>query len=453
MGTPRDRRVILAVLVCAAATAAAQPPLPEEARGWERPPPSITAGDVALFVPRVVLAVPRYALEVVFFPLRLGLQAADDHLIIEHVVDLLYNDARTAAILPSAAFFTGFGGTIGATAFHDDLFGGRERIALAAKFGGQYEQAYQLGFSAPRLLGSGVWIDTRVRYEVARGLLFYGIGDPREALPPPMPVDPRSLAVETRYTEERFMGYAAAGTTVGTARWPVRLGVAAIYNHRVFGEESRASGGDTSIEEVYDTAQLTGFGEGVDILQLEGSLVLDWRDAAGFPSSGVYLELFGGVAPKIDRYRYGRYGAEVSGYLDLHGGDRVLILRAAVEAVTGDGGELPFSELPRLGGPRHLRGYLLDRFRDRRAALGSVELRYPVHHNVMAHLFVDGGKVARDYDQLFDGERWHFGYGFGLVVGSRASTLFALDLAYGDGFVVSLSTDPLRAFGGRQTRL
>lgn len=268
-----------------------------------------------------------------------------------------------------------------------------------------------------------------------------------------MPVDPRRLAVETRYAEERFMGYVAGGATVGPARWPVRLGVAATYNHRVFGEESDAAGGDRSIGEVYDTAALVGFGEGVDLLELQASAVLDWRDAAGFPSSGVFVEIFGGVAPRIDRYSYGRYGGEISGYLDLYGGDRVLILRAAVEALTGDDGDVPFSQLPRLGGSRHLRGYLLDRFRDRRAALGSVELRYPVHHNVMAHLFVDGGKVAPDNDALFDGERWHFGYGFGLVVGSRGSTLFAIDLAYGEGFVVALSTDPLRAFGGRETRL
>src|SRR5205085_9489212 len=77
-----------------------EPVKSDEARNYEQPP-GTEPEDVALFVPRLVLAVPRYALKAVFYLIRETIRFADEHAIVEKVEDVLYNDARTAAILPT----------------------------------------------------------------------------------------------------------------------------------------------------------------------------------------------------------------------------------------------------------------------------------------------------------------------------------------------------------------
>jgi hemolysin activation/secretion protein len=111
-------------------------------------------------------------------------------------------------------------------------------------------------------------------------------------------------------------------------------------------------------------------------------------------------------------------------------------------------GELPFTELPRLGGPFRLRGYRLDTFRDNLAALATIEYRYPIHQNVTGNLFVDVGRVARNYADLISPrmDPWHVGMGGGFRFSIGDRLVFRVDLSYGDSFVVFFSTDPLQAF-------
>jgi hypothetical protein len=161
-GTPRER----------------PPPRADEARGYaERP--GTEPEDVALFVPRVVLAVPRYALKVLFFPIVATISFLDEHAVIENVKDFLYNDARTAGIVPVLSADTFFGPSFGVRAFHDDLAGHDEHASIEARFGGRYEQAYQIEFEADRVGGSRLWLETMTRFEAEPALLFQGIGAPR----------------------------------------------------------------------------------------------------------------------------------------------------------------------------------------------------------------------------------------------------------------------------------
>ena len=121
--------------------------------------------------------------------------------------------------------------------------------------------------------------------------------------------------------------------------------------------------------------------------------------------------------------------------------------------VEGKTEEIPFSELPRLGGPNRLRGYPLDRFRDEKAALGTVEYHYPIHHYVAGSLFVDVGRVAASYDELAKSDGWNTGFGGGFIIRSKNSVILTFNVAYGDGLQFHLTTDPLRAFGKRDTEL
>ena len=84
--------------------------------------------------------------------------------------------------------------------------------------------------------------------------------------------------------------------------------------------------------------------------------------------------------------------------------------------------------LPRLGGSELLRGYDTDRFRDRIAALGSVQYRWQLHQRLSAYLFTDTGRVYRDADSLtFAGLR--LGYGGGLELGSGSGFVARAQLA------------------------
>jgi outer membrane protein assembly factor BamA len=231
----------------------------------------------------------------------------------------------------------------------------------------------------------------------------------------------------------------------------VKVGTSAVFNHRDF--EHAPGESDPSIEKVYDTSKIEGFDAGVHTVELDGNLIVDLRDSAGATSNGFYFEGFGGAVPRVEGYRYGHYGAEATGYIDLYKKTRVLVIRAVHEAVVGDFDQIPFSDLPRLGGPHRLRGFELDRFRDKTSMVATLEYHYPIHANIAGSLFMDAGHVGEDYAALMRLRDWHLGGGGGFIFQLKDRILFTFDIAYGDGVQVYLTTDPLRAFAHRDSQL
>lgn len=423
----------------------------DEARGWADPPGD-DPEDVALFVPRLVLTPPRLVLGVLFWPVQKGLRFVERHALIERTEDAFYNDERDSAILPVLAFQSGLGPSVGVQLFDENLAGHGERIQLDARFGGLYEQAYQIGFDGDRVLGSRYWIQTLSRFEIQPRLLFHGIGDLPERTAGSA-LDPHDAAVETRFRQRRFLQLGRFGYTIGHPGNLTKVGATAIFNDRTFGPDTVDR--SESIERTYDTSRLPGFTRGARLLELDGNVVVDTRDVPGATSSGVYLELFGGGVPNIGAsdWHFWHYAAEATLYLDLYRKTRVLVLRGAVEAVHGRYENIPFTDLPRLGGPNRLRGYQLDRFRDKRAAVATAEYHYPIHELLAGSFFVDAGRVAPDYEGLTRARDWRVGGGGGLILRSKSSVLFTLDVAYGEGAQLYFTTDPLRAFAGRNEQL
>lgn len=422
---------------------------PEKARNYEREP-GTEPEDVALFVPRLVLAVPRYALKVVFFPIREGIEFLDRHAVVEEVTDFLYNDARTAAVVPTFSVDSTFGPSFGLKAFHEDLAGHDEYASIEARFGGMYKLGSQLHFKADRFGGTRLWLESVARFESEPGLLFQGIGNGNGAQPAGGLADPREAAVKTRYSEQRWLSLLRAGYTFGRPGTMLQIGGSLIYNVRDFGRRERGSG--PSIEQVYDTSRLVGFDDRVATLETDANLVVDLRDVAGATASGTYLELFAGRVPGLNDYSFWHHGAEITTYFNLYKRTRVLVLRAFVEAVEGRTSKIPFSDLPRLGGPNRLRGYTLDRFRDEKAAVGTLEYHYPIHQYVAGALYLDVGRVEKTYSDFLD-RGWRAGGGGGFIVRSRDHQLFTFDIAYGDAIHFYITTDPLRAFSKRDTEL
>ncbi|MCA9553811.1 MAG: BamA/TamA family outer membrane protein [Myxococcales bacterium] len=443
-----------AVQTLTASTATVTVTDPLEARGLERRE-RFEPEDAVLFLPRVLLLAPRAVISLVAWPLRQSLRLVEKYHVVEQVEDLLYNDARTAGILPTFTGFPGAGFSGGARVFHHDLFGHQESVALSAVYGGLYTQAYHLSFSADHVGGGRLWFEGGVSYEAKPNLYFYGLGAPDEA-EAGTNLDPRAAAVETRFAEQQVLGRARLGSAYGRPGQVIRAGTSLVYNHRRFEPGQRLRAGQLSIEEVYDVAQIPGFVGGADTVEVTLDLELDFRDRPGRPTDGFYFEAFAGGVPPQGDWRYFHWGAEAAVYFELWGEDRVLVLRGFVEGVEGDRTRIPFADLPRLGGPYRLRGYRLNTFRDEKAALGTLEYRWRVHQFVTASLFVDAGQVNDDYLDLLkfgDDSNWKVGFGGGLRLGSETSTLLNVDVSYGDGIQVLVSTEPLQAFADRTKQL
>jgi outer membrane protein assembly factor BamA len=352
--------------------------------------------------------------------------------------------------VPKLSFDSYFGPSLGVKAFHDDLGGHDEQGSVSLQFGGIYNYAAQLSFRADHYGGTRLWLESSARFESEPALLFQGIGN-RDADETGGPsLDPRQAAVATRFSQERYLTMFRAGYTFGPPGNQLQLGASALYNVRDFAEKQK--GDEPSTEQVYDTSRIVGFDDRVSTLEVDLNLVYDTRDVKGATSSGLYLEVFGGRVPNFGPYGFWHHGVEATGYIDLYRGTRVLVLRAVVEGVEGKAAEIPFSELPRLGGPNRLRGYPLDRFRDEKAALGTVEYHYPIHQLVAGSLHLDVGRVANDYGDFLN-SNWKLGGGGGFIVRSRDRQLFTFNVAYGEGVHFHITTDPLRAFTKRDTEL
>ena len=424
---------------------------PDEARGWDVAP-GIEPEDVVLAPPRVLLTPPRGLLQLVFYPVRGLLWVTERHNIIPHVENILYwDDAHDIGFLPVVSYTSGMGLTGGFNVFHNSLLGYDETLRASIRFGGRFQQGYQIRFKGDRIGGSRLWMDTRVRFEVNPRLYFAGIGSPRPVSATGGLASPFDAAGESWYHQQRFLGLLRIGTTLGQQGRKAQVGVTGIVNRREFGAVAID---EVSIEQVYDTAQLPGFENGATTLEVNGTLIVDTRATEGLDSSGGYLELFAGGAVPVNGYTYAHYGVELSGTINLYKHTRLLTFRAAMETVHGDTDRIPFTDLPRLGGADRMRGYLEDQFRDEKLALASVEYHYPIHDMILGQLFIDAGYVAAEYRELFgEIDRWRIGGGGGFIFGSADSISLRLDLSYGDGFHVFISTDLAAAFDGRSSRL
>lgn len=413
--------------------------------------------DWALMVPRALLAVPRVALLGVVVPVSHLLSVFDDRTIARIRRVFLWNRAETIGWRPLLQFQGGYGLSGGVRLFHEDLFGHEEQLDVDALVGGIYLQAYQLRFHGGRIGGSRVWLDTRGRYDVSPRLVFAGVGTPprRTVPPPPEGYDPRLEDRRTRYSQRRGLAALRVGYGFGPREREIRPGLGLIYNHRRFGQERGRrplvgnNGDDPSLEDVYDVDRLVGFDEGADVVRLLGSFEVDARNRRGRTSRGLhFVALGGGAPPQMRNVAFGYYGSEVTGYFNLLHHSRIFVARMGIEAVHGPDDRIPFSELPRLGGPLRLRGYRLGTFRDRRALFGTLEYRYPIHQILAGHLFVDAGRVARTWSELRSGDLrpWRLGFGGGFTVRTLDRWYMRIDIAYGDELLVFFSTDPLRAF-------
>lgn len=453
----------------AAATDARAPPYQQhppasEFRGAPRPDDALHlerdgrgSARHLLWIPRVALYPVKWATWLVFAPLRGALYANDRYQLKERFYLWFFNDERTFGIYPLAFFETDFGLNAGGRVVHKDLFGAGERVTLRASYGGRYEQIYRASMHTGDRLGA-LRFELELDYEIEPHSRFFGIGnldelandDPAVVASSP----PTALATRTAFRQDIVR---AALVTRYRLAPHLHLELTTGYAHRRFGDPSGGRGAD--IDDVYDTEALIGWRTGVDAAVAELGLVYDsrrsahrfvWAHGVGWRVDG-FASYRRGLGD--DDSSYLRYGLDAQRFFDLYGGDRVLVLRAYTEGVSASLDEVPFVELPRLGGPLLLRGYSRDRFRDRALALGTAEYQYSLSRHVWAFVFVDCGTVFPSYaDADLDGLR--LGYGVGLQKHEREKFQLRIHAASSTdgGLFLALSFDPVFEVGPRIER-
>jgi hypothetical protein len=405
-------------VVLATATAHAQPvahALPGEESGRVDVPDDQDSAGRA--VARGALWAPRYLLIGVLAPVQGTVWAFDRYQLQERYYDTFYTEDRTFGIVPTAGYQTGLGFVAGGELIWKDAFGRGEQVNLRGMWGGTYR------------LRSGGAIDTGDRLGPmqlrASGTFdrlpddpFFGIGNSdRGPRPPPGTLlDPRATTVAVKTYNRYQIANANLSAIVDLVDHLSAIATGSYIQLRY--DPSHKS---PSIQTVWVPSELTGFQDGVDQVYGEGELRWDTRRPASpweppsLHAVGTYVDGFGGYVHGLrGASSYWRYGVDLQQYIRVGRGPRVLELRLYGEGVTGSLDQVPFSELPHLGGD-FLRGYVYDRFRDRISVLATAQYYWDISNYAAFSLFVDGGRVYSSLDDL-SLDNFRVGLGPGLEV-------------------------------------
>lgn len=365
---------------------------------------------------RGVLYVPRAALALVTTPVR-GLVWVEDR------YKLGGNDEHAGPpkgihVSPIASYETGFGASIGARVTDDDVASVQAAIGLGYRARANATVATTTGPVQLGLTGG---------YERIPDLPFYGIGN-------------LSNAMESNYLLEQE--HAAAFGDVRLAH-SFHIRATATFEHTAIGET-------TDDDLVPLTMTIPGYGAR-DAIYPELELRFDDRGAAsewlpsGVHSAGSLIRVFGGRAVELAGTDFWHYGGELQHYWQIGHYNHVIGARLYGEGVTGSLADLPFYDLPALGGDSYLRGYTFDRFRDRIAAFGEVQYRWGLSSYADAYLFVSSGRVYRDLRSLTVDDL-RLGYGIGLALLSGGGHFLAdgmIGSSIDGGIVGALSFTPI----------
>jgi hypothetical protein len=431
--------------------------------GAELPPPGAESGRVdeptddsaARKAGRALLLVPRGAMEVVMLPIRGTIWANHRYHLSGRLRSWFFNDAGTIGFYPLVFFETSPGVLVGMQL--DAKLSEHNRLKLFAGIGPSRRHV------DGALRSSGYFDDHVVfklhgEYDARPESRFYGIGnadeiDVDELDAPLMQLDPFGDAAVKSYYDDRLARAAVIADIHVSGPFNILAATALADRKR------SSSSKDPSIETVYEGDGMGTFDDRYRSGYAELELRYDTRgpstlwQPAGVTSKGSLAAVYAGPVVLDSGQDFWRYGVDAQHYLTIGSGPRVLSARVEVEAVSAQASEVPFTELPSLGGRTWLRGYATDRFRDRVAAVGSLEYQWDLSRLLYASLFVDVGRVYPALDDMTVDDM-RVGYGIALEGHSRNNLLARVSMASSidGGLFFNLYLDPVSAIEPRVRR-
>ena len=381
-----------------------------------RSEPPATAGEVFLWVPRIVFSPLYFVSEFVLRrPLGWLVTTAELNDWPALLIDFFtFGEEQKAGIVPTALIDFGFRPSVGVYAFGDDfLFDGNDLRIHAATWGPDWLTLTVTNRTEVR--DDAIWLALRGYGERRTDWLFYGLG-------------PRAHDDdETRFQQTEIGAEAIFEASVWRASSVVWwVGVRSMD----FADEA-CCGEPPILQEHAPPPGWDGYTGAYQVMELS----LDTRRERPAPGSGIRLELeaeHGFDLRDVPDGRWLRYGGTLGAYWDPSGLNRVIGLSVSVELVDPIGdAEVPFTELVSLGGTELMRGFVEGRLLGRSGAVATFEYRWPVwiwldgtFHAAVGNVF---GEHLRGWDP--DLLRLSFGMGFRTVQSRDHS--FDVLLAFG----------------------
>ena len=371
-----------------------------------------TAGDVLLWVPRIVLS-PLYVVSeyVIRRPLGFLLTAAERAQLPLILYDFfVFGPDHKAGVLPTAFIDFGFDPSVGLFFFWNDLFADGHDFKLRGATWGEHWIAASVD--------SRTTFADNVSFAVNGSIVrrpdyaFYGIGS-------------RSLEDDlTRYGSTTYQGHVELAIGFGHASKIVtQVGV----RNRSFRDGDYDD--DPTLQEgvredVFE--EPSGYREGYTVLFNRAVLSIDSREPWPAPGSGVRLELRAEQGSEINNapMAYLRYGAALGAFYDLNDAGRVVGLWGAVAFADPLHGEVPFTELVELGGEEVMRGFVPGRLLGRSAATLTLQYSWPVWVQLGGMIQLSVGNVFGEHLDGFDPELLRFSGSIGIEsLGARDSAI------------------------------
>jgi hypothetical protein len=370
-----------------------------------------------------VLASPAYVLHGVTRPLGWGVRYVE-----QSFPNLFTGKRPPRGVLPLFELGgpTGFQGGL---ALYDNRFWGSDhKVRVEGLYGGPNTFETGASYEIPDAFGPGTrfWFEGTYFSDPSRD--FYLDGNASD--------DP-----EDKGNFERDQIDARVGLGVAPPDRALRGEVDFLYEH------VEAGRGDGQDGRLLAAANPAGLGT-VDLLTTRITLGLDHTRGRPRTYAGteVLLRLDYTQDLTADRFRYGRYVAEIRQYLPvgIFPKSRRLALRGRLEQTEPlfEGEAVPFYQLPSLGGQNMLRGFASNRFQGKGSLVLNAEYRYPVWSNWDAVLFVDSGQVFTELSTVA-ADRLRWSYGGGLHMLNQKGLSFRFEVAGStDGVRTILTIEP-----------
>ncbi|MBA2544397.1 MAG: BamA/TamA family outer membrane protein [Deltaproteobacteria bacterium] len=358
-----------------------------------------------------LLWIPRFPIQLALQPIRGALYLKSKR---PEVIATGDPEEQAFQYAPIVLAESGLGFAAGLRLRFYGLMGLGERIEARIAAGSSYKPVATLAIEKGKRVAVGI---AGVFEDAEQPFYGYGNGDATQATP----IDPLTSDATSSTQYEVRQIQVGLYSRVRLPQHVVVKGSTTLAR-RSF-ETDGPRDGELPIEEAFVVDNLTGFNTGTSSLYSELELSWDTRrtahpwDPSGMYGTGGRVAVFGGRYEGLRKDDPGmfRFGLDAERFIPLTIGPRVLSLRAYGEVVTGDRDEVPFANLPRLGGTWVLRGYDVDRFRDRVAAVVQANYRWRAAAWLAMVVFVDAGRVYESLGKVsLDDLR--LGYGGALEV-------------------------------------
>lgn len=422
-------------------TARADPPTPKRATpDYDgRGPAPTRAGDVALWIPRILLS-PLYATNefLIRRPLAVVVPAAERVDLPRKIYDFFFfGPDHKAGVLPIGFVEFNFNPSVGAYAFWDDAFFPGHDL----RFHGEvWTHDWLAGSLTERVRFHGKdTVQLRVSAMRRPDHMFFGTGPGAQQ------------SHQSRYGQDTLDG----GVTLAATLWRASRVETAVGVRSVSFYPGHF-GADPSIEREAATGAFAlpdGFARGYTAEYNRVFAAFDTRRPWPLVGSGIRVELQaeqGSDVKQLPASGWIRYGVSGGAFYDVNGHRRVLSLSVATLFADPLGTRpVPFTELVSLGGDAPMRGFYAGRLLDRSAAATTARYVWPIGPWIDGSLQVAVGNVFGDHLEAFKARLLRLSAALGLVVTTSPDTPIELLLGFGtETFDQKAQLDTVRvAFG------